>query len=429
MKKLILPILFLYSFTIIALHAETRQHWVGGDISLLPSYEGYNTPYYDADGKTIGDVITYLHDECGWNAARVRLFVTPTERTSGAKTGVVQDLAYVKKLGKRIKDAGMKLMVDFHYSDCWADPSYQDIPSTWKTNTSNEALADSMYQYTKRCLTELKAFGAEPDFVQVGNEISYGMLWRSNGDKVFPAQAKTSYSTQWSRLSQLLNSGCKAVRDVCPDCKIVIHTERSGVSTQTVNFYNYISDVDYDIIGLSYYPFYHNALSYLSTTLSNLEKQFPNKEVQIVETAYFYQYYASDATYNFASTWAATETGQLAFANDLVAELLKHNNTTGLYWWFPEENGNGGASWNANTIVIDSWLNRGLWNSNNHRALKALYTLKELRANDTALAHILQDASRNNQPIYNICGQVVGKNLKELPKGIYIIDGKKILVK
>ena len=275
MKKLLLSFISIFSLLSLNLQAETTQHWVGGDISLLPSYEKYNTPYYDASGNTIGDVVTYVHDECGWNACRVRLFVNPTERTSGAHTGVVQDLAYVKKLGKRIKDAGMKLMVDFHYSDCWADPSYQDIPASWKQNTSNEALADSMYQYTKRCLTELKAYGAEPDFVQVGNEISYGMLWRSTGDKVYPSQAKANYSTQWARLSQLLNSGCSAVREVCPDCKIVIHTERSGVSSQTVNFYNYISDVDYDIIGLSYYPFFHNTLSNLGTTLTNLQNQFP----------------------------------------------------------------------------------------------------------------------------------------------------------
>ena len=429
MKKLLLSFISIFSLLSLNLQAEPTQHWVGGDISLLPSYEKYNTPYYDASGNTIGDVVTYVHDECGWNACRVRLFVNPTERTSGAHTGVVQDLAFVKKLGKRIKDAGMKLMVDFHYSDCWADPSYQDIPASWKQNTSNEALADSMYQYTKRCLTELKAYGAEPDFVQVGNEISYGMLWRSTGDKVYPSQAKANYSTQWARLSLLLNSGCSAVREVCPNCKIVIHTERSGVSSQTVNFYNYISDVDYDIIGLSYYPFFHNALSNLGTTLTNLQNQFPDKEVQIVETAYFYQYYPSDVNYNFETTWPATEAGQKAFTEALVTELLTHNNVTGLYWWFPEENGNGGPSWNQNTIVIDGWLNRGLWNDNNHKALSALMALKGIRANDTALGRILQDASNGNVPIYNICGQEVGRNLRELPRGIYIIDGKKILVK
>ena len=131
MKKALLLLFALGTMTHTIAKSETTEHFVGGDISLLPSYEQYNTPYYDRDGKTISDVVTYVKESCGWNAIRVRIFVDPKERTS-SKSGVVQDLAYVKKLGKRVKDASMKLMVDFHYSDCWADPSYQDIPSRWK---------------------------------------------------------------------------------------------------------------------------------------------------------------------------------------------------------------------------------------------------------------------------------------------------------
>ena len=427
MKKASLLTLALCTMSLTIARAETTEHFVGGDISLLPSYEEYNTPYYDQDGKTISDVITYVHESCGWNAIRVRLFVDPKER-GNSKSGVVQDLAYVKKLGKRVKDAGMKLMVDFHYSDCWADPSYQDIPARWKGNTSNDVLADSVYTFTKNCLTELKAYGAEPDFVQVGNEISYGMLWRNNSDKVYPSQSKSSNSAGWARLSLLLNSGAKAVREVCPDCKIIIHTERTENSSQTTNYYNYISDVDYDIIGLSYYPFWHNSLAKLGATLTSLQSQLPDKPVQIVETAYFYQYYPNDAKYNFQSTWPATEAGQCAFTQDLVAELLKHDNANGLFWWFPEENGNGGPSWNANTIVIDSWLNRGLWNDNNHKALSALYELQKLRSGDAAIHAISTDA--NAEPtVYNLLGKPMDKNCRDLPPGIYIINGRKVLMK
>jgi arabinogalactan endo-1,4-beta-galactosidase len=427
MKTASLLALAFCAMSLTIARAETTEHFVGGDISLLPSYEEYNTPYYDQDGKTISDVITYVHESCGWNAIRVRLFVNPTER-GNSKSGVVQDIAYVKKLGKRVKDAGMKLMVDFHYSDCWADPSYQDIPARWKGNTSNDVLADSVYTFTKNCLTELKAYGAEPDFVQVGNEISYGMLWRNNSDKVYPSQGKSSNSAGWARLSQLLNSGSKAVREVCPDCKIIIHTERTENSSQTTNYYNYISDVEYDIIGLSYYPFWHNSLAKLGATLTSLQSQLPDKPVQIVETAYFYQYYPNDAKYNFQSTWPATEAGQCAFTQDLVAELLKHDNANGLFWWFPEENGNGGPTWNANTIVIDSWLNRGLWNDNNHKALSALYELQKLRSGDAAIHAISTDA--NAEPtVYNLLGKPMDKNCRDLPPGIYIINGRKVLMK
>lgn len=405
---------------------SAQEHFVGGDISLLPSYEQYNTPYYDANGKTINDVVTYLHDDCGWNACRVRLFVNPKERTSGAHTGVVQDLNYVKQLGRRIKEAGMKLMLDFHYSDCWADPSYQEIPAAWRLNTSNEALADSVYQYTRRCLSELKAYGAEPDFVQVGNEISYGMLLRNNSDKVYPAQSKSQNATAWARLSLLLNKGCQAVREVCPNAKIVIHTERAKDKTQTTNYYSYISDVDYDIIGLSYYCFWHGSLSNLSNTLNALQSSFPDKQVQIVETAYFYQYYPTTSDYaNYTSTWPATEAGQQRYTQDLVSELRKHTNVNGLFWWFPEENGNGGPSWNANTLVIDSWLNRGLWNDNNHKALKALYELKEFRAGDAAIQ--VPTVETTTKAIYNLSGQYMGTSFDELPHGIYLQNGQKHL--
>jgi arabinogalactan endo-1,4-beta-galactosidase len=426
MKKALILSLALVASLFTGVKAETTEHFVGGDISLLPSFEQYNTPYYDQYGNMIDDVITYVKESCGWNAIRVRIFVDPKERSS-SRTGVVQDLAYVKKLGKRVKDAGMKLMVDFHYSDCWADPSYQEIPARWKNNTSNDVLADSVYNYTKNCLTELKAYGAEPDFVQVGNEISYGMLRRNNNDFVNPSQSKSSNSAGWARLSQLLNSGSKAVREVCPACQIVIHIERTEHSSYVANYYNYINDVDYDIIGLSYYPFWHNSLSKLGTTLNTLESQFPNKPVQIVETAYFYQYYPSDASYNFQSTWPATEAGQCAFTKDLVAELLKHNNVNGLYWWFAEENGNGGPTWNSNTIVIDTWLNRGLWNDNDHMALSALYELKNLRSNDAAISEISTDTN-TSQTIYNLRGEPMGNELGRLPAGIYIVGGKKVLI-
>lgn len=414
MKKILLA-----AFTTLFFSTQAQSHLVGGDISLLPSYEKYNTPYYDANGTKIADVVSYLHDECGWNACRVRLFVNPTDPQ---QEGVVQDVAYAKELCKRIKDAGMKLMIDFHYSDTWADPTKQEIPSTWKSNTSNEALADSVYEYTKRSLKQLKEYGAEADYVQVGNEISYGMLWRNTSDKVYPSQAKSQNATAWARLSQLLKKGCQAVREVCPLAKIVIHTERAKEKSQTVNFYNYISDVDYDIIGLSYYCFWHGSLSTLGGTLDELKSSFPNKEVQIVETAYYYQYYPSTSDYaNYTSVWPATANGQKKYVEDLVAELLKHDNVSSLYYWFPEENGNGGPSWNANTIVINSWVNRGLWDDNSHKALPALQSLKALRAGDAAIESVTADATSTPSSCYTLSGQ----RLQDSPiHGLFIQNGK-----
>ena len=359
------------------------DRWVGGDISLLPSYEAVNTPYKDADGKTIQDVLAYVHDSARWNAIRVRLFVNPViiNPDHNNRQGEVQDLPYVKALGKRIKDAGMAFMLDFHYSDTWADPTKQTIPAAWQGIEQGQPMADKVYEYTKQCLTELVAAGATPDFIQVGNEISYGMLWSSKGrDMVGPNNPYNDYKANWEKLSLYLNAGARACREVCPDAKIIIHIERTAVAQQCVNYFTYIgyNNVDYDIIGLSYYPFWHGYFEKLRATLSALRGNFPDKPVQIVETAYYNNYFPTDgsATYKTTDKWAASEKGQNDYLCDLCTELKKHSNVTGLYYWFPEENGNGGASYDANKVVIDSWLNRGLWDPNKHKAYSGLMSLQ-----------------------------------------------------
>lgn len=406
---------------IIALTATTvsmaqGQHLVGGDLSLLPSYERYSTPYLDAEGTPIDDVVNYLHETCHWNAVRLRLFVEPRERSSNVHTGVVQDVDYILPLAVRVKEAGMQLMIDFHYSDCWADPSYQEIPRSWQSDTSTEALADSVYSYTYRSLSRLVDAGACPDYVQIGNEISYGMLWRNDKDKVYPSKERQASAEAWDRLSTLLNSGSRAVREACPEAKIMIHTERTVNANQTVNYYNCIGDVDYDCIALSYYPFWHGNLSTLSATLEQLHLSHPQREVQIVETAYYYQWYPADATYNFTDRWPATPQGQQSFAHDLIELLQQYPNVNGLYWWFPEENGNGGASYNAQQLVIDSWLNRGLWDDNTHRALPALSELQTFLTEGASLSGVDAGLVDSQSEYYNLQGIPV----EHPTKGLYI---------
>ena len=359
------------------------DRWVGGDISLLPSYEAVNTPYKDANGSTIDNVLTYVHDSAHWNAARVRLFVNPViiNPEDGKHQGEVQDLEYVKTLGKRIKDAGMAFMLDFHYSDTWADPTKQTIPSAWKDIAQGQPMADKVYAYTKECLSALVAAGATPDFIQVGNEISYGMLWSSKGrDMVAPNSPYEDYQANWEKLSLYLNAGARACREICPNAKIVIHIERTTSATQCVNYFTYIgrNNVDYDIIGLSYYPFWHGYFDKLNSTLIALRNSFPDKPVQIVETAYYNNYFPTDgsATYKTTDKWGASEVGQNGYIKDLCEAIKKHSNVTGLYYWFPEENGNGGASYDANKIVIDNWLNRGLWDPNKHNAYSGRMSLQ-----------------------------------------------------
>lgn len=429
-KKILSCLLLALSLTTWGQHGQ----YVGGDISLLPDYEASKTKYLDEKGNVIPDLIPWLVTECGWNTFRVRLFVNPKE-TGTDKSGVVQDLAYVTSLGKRIKDAGARFMLDFHYSDSWADPSKQVLPEAWKSCVTAEQKAERVYTYTKESLKHLVAAGATPDLVQVGNEITYGMV----GIKVMPY---THSGDDWDGLLTVLKSGCKAVREVCPEAKIIIHTERSGVPDQTEFYYNKAAALDYDVIGLSYYPFYHGNLATFRTTLSRLAAKFPDKEVQIVETAYPIQWWPGDATVDTRSTWPVKEgscDGQYAFCKDLINMLKDYQNVKGLFWWFPEEAGNGdNANWSTGEgVVISGWLNRGLWwptvSGNGHWPLRSsdsgvLWLMKSfLDPSASGVGHIAADAAEADGMIYNTQGQYLGKELDRLPKGLYIMKNKKIL--
>ena len=361
---------------------------VGGDISMLTKYEAHqrmalrygitNAHYYDVNGQIIDDVITWTKQQ-GWNAARVRLFVNPENASAADKgQGVIQNLDTVKVLGRRIKEAGMQFMLDFHYSDSWADPVKQFTPAEW-AGLDDDALTQKVYEYTRDCLRALKAAGATPDYIQTGNEISYGMLWGPVGTP--NSQLKKCYSgdeTNWERFTNLLKAAGRACREECPQAKIILHTERVAKPSIMLNFYNQMKSkqVDYDIIGLSYYPYYHGGLTNLANALNNLTNSYQDKDIMIVETGYCY-HYAITGDYDLSSTWPITYEGQRKFTADLVARLKPYSKVKGLFWWFPEANeyGLGGNYWNT-LHVNDAWYNAGLWDHQTGRALPALYELK-----------------------------------------------------
>ena len=407
------------------MQAQAQQRYIGGDISLLPQYEKYDVPYYGANGQRIDDVLQYMKSEAvGWNAQRVRLFVNPTPSLDNNDPAICQDLDYVVSFGKRIKEAGFAFMLDFHYSDSWADPAKQWTPVEWQS-LSEEELQAKLYDYTKDCLTKLVEAGAAPDFIQTGNEISYGMLWGKKGTDA--NRCYTNSDANWPRFVALLQQAVKACREVCPSAKVIIHTERAGDPDATMNIYQRLADVDYDIIGLSYYPFWHKNLTTLSQTLDQLATNFPDKPVQIVETAYYYQWKpSSGVTWNSFSTWSDTPEGQAAYVRDLIAELDNHSNVNGLYWWFPEENGNG-----PDDKVLTGWLNRGLWDDNTHRALPALYELKAFADSETAVNFPSTFVPPHPRTLEFDWYTLQGQRLQSKPTrpGLYINNGKKTWIK
>lgn len=402
-----------------AAQARAQEWFLGGDISLLPRYEQVGQKYYNRNGLTVPNVLKFLKGtSVGWNAQRVRLFVAPEGDPDPA---VCQDLAYVTALGKRIKEEGFAFMLDFHYSDTWADPSHQTVPKAWQELKTATAMADKVYDYTKESLEHLVAEGATPDFIQVGNEITCGMLWdigRVNSGSV----------NNKNNLARILKKAVAACREVCPEAKVIIHLEHIQNASYTVqNFKDLTSrGVEFDILGLSYYPFWHEGLSTLATTLQQLQTNFPDKDVHIVETAYYYANQPAvgeGITYDFSSQWPISADGQAQFAADLVVELKKHDNVKGLFWWFPEENGSGPD----NDRVLGGWICRGLWNNTTHKAMPALFELKAfLEREDVGVATPTAHPSQADD-----WHSLQGFHFSATPahRGIYLYQGKKVAVK
>ena len=352
----------------ITLHVPALR-FVGGDISMLPRYEAQGAQYLDRNGKGVGQLLTFLKEQ-GWNALRVRLFVDPS--ASGDKA-VCQDLEYVKQLGRRIKEAGFLLMLDFHYSDTWADPAKQWTPAAW-LSLSDQQLYTQIYDYTRDCLQQMNAAGASPDFIQTGNEISYGMLWGKEG-----SSANRCYSgnnANWDRFTTLLKQAGRACREVCPRAKIILHTERAAQPSVLLNFYNKMkaAAVDYDIIGLSYYPYFHGKLEVLETALSQLESNFKDKTIQIVEAGYSYKWAVPGTTVDYTATYPYSNEGQRKFVADLITVLKRHTQVQGLFWWYPEANAHG-----CTGNLKEGWYNATLFDNETGKAQEALYELQNFR--------------------------------------------------
>ena len=423
MRKLLTLILCVVAMPMLA-----DGKYFGGDISLLPSYVSHGAKYLATDGTPIDAPLPYFGEQ-GMNAMRVRLFVNPENAPSDHKgQGVVQDLEYVKALGKQIKDAGMALMLDFHYSDTWADPVKQWTPKAW-ADLSDDQLYDKIYTYTKEVLQQMKAAGATPDFIQTGNEISYGMLWGRSTDPT--SQLKKVYTNSdanWPRFTTLLKRAIEACREECPSAQVVIHTERVANANVLKAFYQKIRDysVDYDIIGLSYYPYYHGTLNTLNNALTQLESNYPDKKIMIVEVGYYHDWQPSGVDYDLSATYPINGEGQKAFTLALIDILNNHANVNGMFWWFMEAN-EYGLDWNTQRVT-DNWYNAGLFDNQTGKAEPALYVLKNFMDESVGIAEH-QSVAKPAGGAYSLDGRRIDTTAKSLPPGIYIINGKKSVVR
>jgi len=240
---------------------------IGADISWLPQFEEQGKKYYENDKAT--DAIQILKDK-GFNYIRLRIFNNPRADSGYSKKGYC-DLAGTKRMALRIKAAGLGFLLDFHYSDNWADPGKQHIPSAWK-NLGYALLQDSVKAFTKMVLKQLKEQGTPPDMVQVGNEINHGMMW--------PMANIEHLDT----LAGVLRAGIAAVREEDKKAKVMLHIACGGQNKESRYFLdNMIArKVKFDIIGESYYPEWHGTLADLKSNINDLATRY-KQDIVIVE--------------------------------------------------------------------------------------------------------------------------------------------------
>lgn len=233
---------------------------IGADISWLPQMEARGIKFYE-NGKPI-DAIKLLKEH-GMNCIRLRIFVDPANPKGYSPGKGFCDLNHTLAMAKRVKEAGMKLLLDFHYSDYWADPQKQYKPLAWE-NLDFSALKDTLKAYTMHVLLALKHQGTLPAMVQIGNEINHGILW-PDGSIYHP-----------DHLAALLKAAYNGVKSVDPDIVVMVHLALGG-QNQEARFWlnNMIArGVKFDAIGLSYYPQWHGTPKDLKNNLNDLLRRF-----------------------------------------------------------------------------------------------------------------------------------------------------------
>lgn len=270
-QRIVLLLLFISSTTIALAQKKNKMAFAkGADVSWLPQMEATGYRFYDTDGKE-KDCLQLLKER-GMNTIRLRVFVNPSQDKASGHCSKEETVA----MALRAQKAKMRIMIDFHYSDTWADPAKQAKPAAW-ANLSFDALQNKVYEHTFDVLTALKKAGVTPEWVQVGNEIPGGMLWPDGS------------TNNWAQLAQLLNKGYEATKAVNAKIKVIVHVDEGNNNEKFRWFFDKATEhqVKYDVIGLSYYPFwikkdYSETIADLQKNLNDMASRY-QKEVMVVE--------------------------------------------------------------------------------------------------------------------------------------------------
>ena len=281
--------------------------------------------------------------ENGVNWMRIRVWNDPRSRAGEPYLAGTCDMEHYIRLARLVKSKGYKLLLDFHYSDFWADPGKQMIPKAWE-GLDADTLAEAVCAFTKECLRAAVAADVAPEMIQVGNEITNGMLW-----PVGRLETPDGKRGNYENFCKLVDAGCRACREILPSAKIVLHLERSNDQAVYQEFFTEMekADIDYDIIGASYYPYWHGTPEELFANLASCRRF--GKELMVMELGYGFttEAYAldgrsqrlvidADRAYvpGFTEQYPVTPEGQAAFVADFLAKA-KQEGIGGIFYWEP----------------------------------------------------------------------------------------------
>lgn len=303
----------IYFFLFLYPSVYTQQYMIGADLSFMKEAEDKGFVFKE---NGIAKPGYELFKEHGYNWVRLRLFHSPTT--------LPNSLEYTIEMAKEAKKQGFKFLLDYHYSDTWADPAKQYIPKAWEGKSQQE-LEEAVFEYTQTTMIAFREAGVFPDMVQVGNEISNGMLW-PNG----------KLPENWDNLAGLIQAGINGIYASCgnnPCPEIMIHIDKGGDLDFTKYFYDKIDsyNIKYDVIGQSYYPWWHGSLLDLRACL-NFTAETYKKNVVLVEVAYNYK---PQEYINKNAPFPETPQGQEAFLEEVNQIILNipNNRGKGIFWW------------------------------------------------------------------------------------------------
>ena len=334
--------ILLIGFINSLLFTQSNEFMKGVDLSMLKQVEDNGGLFYE-NGNQIDPIQEF--NSKGINTVRLKIWHNPLQNYN--------DLESVLEIAERVKNAELDLLLDFHYSDTWADPSNQNKPAAWE-NLNFDTLCDSIEQYSRYVITKLKNQNTLPKYVQIGNETDCGFLWPDGY-----VCGESNNDIQWNKLRDLFMHAIEGVNtalDFEDSLKIISHVSSGG----NWFFGNLLEeDIPIDILAISYYPMWHGTLADLNQNINMLATQF-GKPVLVVETAYPFTLSWNDNTNNILGLetqlldgYEASEEGQFSFLYDLISLVHDNDFGYGICYWAPD--------WISTSQFGSPWENQALF--------------------------------------------------------------------